>query len=277
MHPVFFRLGGLTFHWYGVLMAAGMLVGLLSWQCVTRRRPRPPAFYSDLLFWIVISGIVGARIAYVASHWSDFAEQPYDILRVHQGGLVFYGGFLATTLALWLFSRFHREPFGRVADLVVTSVPLGHAFGRIGCLMHGCCHGSLFHGFCGVSYPAQSMAWQGQVEAGLISEHAACSLPVHPVQVYEALLNLVIYVWLLLAYRRPHRDGRIVAIYLMAYPVARFALEFLRGDARLRPLAAGAIPLLSSLSIAQWTSAGLFAIGLFLWMRTRRTPVAVPA
>jgi prolipoprotein diacylglyceryltransferase len=164
-----------------------------------------------------------------------------------------------------------------VADLVVTSVPLGHAFGRIGCLMHGCCHGSLSQSFFGVCYPAQSMAWHDQIETGLIAERATRSLPVHPVQVYEALLNLVIYVVLLIAYRRPHRDGRIVAIYLMAYPVARFAMEFLRGDARLRPIEANAIPFLSSLSLAQWTSAGLFAIGLFFWMRTRRKPVAVPA
>jgi len=161
--------------------------------------------------------------------------------------------------------------------LAITSVPLGHAFGRIGCLMHGCCHGSLFEGPCGVAYPARSMAWEGQVAEGLIPEQALRSLPVHPVQVYEALLNLGIYGLLFLAYRRPHRDGRIVALYLVTYPVARFALEFLRGDARLRPLEAGAIPILSSLSVAQWTSASLFALGCFLWTRTRPTPAAAPA
>jgi prolipoprotein diacylglyceryltransferase len=173
MNPVCLQFGGLTFHWYGVLMAAGMLTGLLSWQWVARNRPWPPAFYSDLLFWIVLSGITGARIAYIASHWDDFAGRPLDMLRVQQGGLVFYGGFLASALAVWLFSRFHREPLEPVIDLVATSVPLAHAFGRIGCLMHGCCHGALTTSPFGVSYPPNSMAWVGQVDAGLITEQAA--------------------------------------------------------------------------------------------------------
>jgi phosphatidylglycerol:prolipoprotein diacylglycerol transferase len=277
MNPVCLQFSGITLHWYGVLMATGMLAGLFSWQWVARHRPWPPAFYSDLLFWIVLSGIAGARIAYIASHWDEFADRPFDMLRVHQGGLVFYGGFLAAALAVWLFSRFHREPFTPIVDLVATSVPLGHAFGRVGCLMHGCCHGSLTQSPLGISYPPNSMAWVGQVDAGRITEQTLHSAPVHPVQLYEAALNLGIYALLVVAYRRPHRDGRITALYLLTYPVVRFTLEFLRGDARLRPLEPNAIPLLSAFSMAQWTSIALFAIGCFLWKRTAGKPAPATA
>jgi phosphatidylglycerol:prolipoprotein diacylglycerol transferase len=263
LHPVFARFGELTLYWYGVMLALAFLASLASASWLGRRQGKPFSLYSDLLFWIVVSGILGARLAYVAANLPEFIRDPLLILNVRRGGLVYYGGFIGAAAALAVFARRRGEPLRDLADVVAASVPIGHVFGRIGCFLFGCCHGTLSSGPLAVRFPAESLAWENHVRRGLIGPEAPFSLSVHPVQIYESVLNLALYAVLVLAFRRPHVSGRIAALYLMLYPVARFGLEFLRGDHRLQPGA--------GLDAAQWTSVALFVAGLLLWISLGRT------
>jgi phosphatidylglycerol:prolipoprotein diacylglycerol transferase len=255
--PVCFTLFGHTVYWYGVMLAAGFGAGLLHLTWLGRREGRDPSFASDLCFWLIVGGILGARAAYVLGNWGEFADQPLQIMRVDKGGLVFYGGFFGAGLAIWLFARARRVPALQLFDYTLTALPLGHALGRIGCFINGCCQGSLHTGWLSCTYPPKSAVWWSQVDDGLLSAEAHAALPVWPVQLFEAGANLAIYLILFAAYRRKHTPGSLVALYFLLYSATRFGLEFLRGDLTNRVV-------LHGLTSAQWVSIGLFSAALLL-------------
>lgn len=260
MHSELFSIGGLVIRGYGLMMALGFVLGLLSWVGLGKRSGRDFTYCSDLLFWTMVSGIAGARAVYVLFEWDYYREHPLLIFRIDQGGLVFYGGFLFAGLALAVFARRHHESLVSLLDFSLTSVPLAHAFGRIGCFLNGCCFGRPCSGPLGVTFPAESPVVWHQVTFGLIPRGAARSLPVHPVQLYEAALNLLLYGVLVWHYRRGPREGSTTALYLLAYAVIRFTTETFRGDDRLRWL---------GLSVSQHASIGLFltGVGVLAWTR----------
>ena len=258
MHPLFIKLGRLPIYWYGVMMALGFLTGLVNWVRLGQREARDASYCSDLLFWVIISGIVGARLAYVIANLRSFALAPLSIFRVDQGGLIYYGGFVAAGAALFIFARRRGERLIALLDFVVTSLPLGHAFGRIGCLMNGCCYGKIYKGWPSITFPSGSLAWWHHVDARLLDPSALRSLPVHPVQLYEAAFNLVLFVVLGWVYRRCKGEGRVVGTYLVMYPAGRFLFEHLRVAAHGR---------IGGLSDAQYISMLLCVFGVVLLLR----------
>jgi phosphatidylglycerol:prolipoprotein diacylglycerol transferase len=94
MHPVLFEIFGKEIRSYGVMAALGFLAAILTWTWLGRRENRPDGFAADLGFWLMASGIVGSRLAYVAANWSYYQSAPLEILRIDHGGLIFYGGLL---------------------------------------------------------------------------------------------------------------------------------------------------------------------------------------
>src|SRR5579872_1294630 len=126
-------MGGLTIHWYGILVAAGFLAGL--WTASRRARLvgiSPEQIY-DLGPWLIIGGILGGRVLYVISYWHEqFAENPFpEIFMVQHGGLVFYGGLIGAILASMIYLRWKKLPLWKMADILAPSVALGYVFGRI--------------------------------------------------------------------------------------------------------------------------------------------------
>jgi phosphatidylglycerol:prolipoprotein diacylglycerol transferase len=261
MHPVLFRIGGFTINWYGVLMALGFGAGLWNWTRLGRREGRDYAFCADFLFWVMAAGLIGARTAYVLANLGEFRDEPWTVFFIHRGGLVFYGGFLAAVPAVAVFAKRRGERPLALMDFAVTSVPLAHALGRVGCFINGCCFGGIHRGLLSVRYPDGSYPLWYHMSLGLVGREERWSLPVHPVQLYEAAFDLALYALLVLVYRRRTRDGRVGALYLLVYPAGRFALEFLRGDERIRWM---------GLTVAQLVCLGLWAAGAALWAAGRR-------
>lgn len=235
MDPVCFYLFNRPIYWYGVMFAAAFLASLAHLAVLGKKEGRPAAFGSDLAFWVMVGALAGARIAYVGANFREFAAEPLAILRVDQGGLIYYGGFLGAALAGILFARIRREPILNLGDFLITALPLGHAIGRMGCFLNGCCYGS---------------AWTG------LWSVTVAGLPRHPTPLYESLGNLIIYGVLRWVYLRRRKQGQVLALYLMLYPLLRFILEFFRGDERLR---------WCGLALAQDLSLVLFFIGILLW------------
>jgi phosphatidylglycerol:prolipoprotein diacylglycerol transferase len=265
MHAICLKLGPLTIHWYGVFMALGFLAGLANWAVLGRREGKTFALCSDLLFWIMVSGILGARLAYVIANIGDFADRPLSVFFLHEGGLIYYGGFIGAAVAIPIFAHVRGLGTLDTYDFVVTSVPLAHAFGRIGCFMNGCCFGMLYSGWPSVRFPSGTLPWWTHVESHGLDRAAACSWPVHPVQLYESLFNVLLFAWLVGIHRRRRRPGMTTAAYLLTYPVGRFVLETVRGDGRLT---------FGPLSVAQWLSVGLVLTGLaFAWAARRARTV----
>lgn len=245
MHPVVFNLFGKDIYSYGILAAAGFMAALLTWLWMGRHETRPPGFAADLGFWLMASGIVGSRIAYVIANWTYYREAPLEILRIDQGGLVFYGGLFMASAVLVGFARHHRVPVWHLADFAIPGLAIGHALGRIGCFLNGCCYGrpAIDSGW-GVVYPPVC-------EPGRLFP----DIPLFPVQLFESGALLGIWLLLLRAYSRRRRDGTVFALYLILYAPCRFFLEYLRGDERLSWF---------RLDIAQTTSLALLAAGILL-------------
>lgn len=241
MDPVCFYIGTRPVYWYGIMVAAGFLACVAHLTILGIREGRSPSFGSDLAFWIMLFGIIGARIAYVGANIGYYLQDPLAIIRVDQGGLIYYGGFLGAFIAGIIFARIKKLNILALADYVVSALPLGHAFGRIGCFLNGCCYGAV-----------ASVPWS-------VSQQGA---PRHPVQLYEAFLNLAIYALLIPAYRRRKQNGEILAFYCVIYPLGRFLLEFFRGDERLG---------WHGFSYAKIISLGLVAVGLVMGLILSRS------
>jgi phosphatidylglycerol:prolipoprotein diacylglycerol transferase len=257
MHAICFDLGPFTIRWYGVFMALGFVGALLNWIWQGRRRGYNVDFCSDLIFWVMVSGILGARLAYVLENWDFYSANPAAIIRLDQGGLVFYGGFVMAGVGIVLFAKRRKLNLVRLLDFVLTSVPLAHALGRIGCFLNGCCFGSCTSSAFGVQFPKGSPAWMEHYQEHLINQASSLSCRVHPVQLYESAWNFMLYLGLMVVYRKTERTGLVSALYLMAYAAARFTLEFFRGDKMER---AG----VGALSIGQVISIPLFLVGAVL-------------
>lgn len=251
MFPNLIDIGFLHLRTYGAMMAIGFL--LCSWL-VERLSGRKDVF--NLLLALIISGIAGSRIAYVIEHWeAEFANHLERIIRVDQGGLMFYGGFILSVLVFFIWCwRKHEKPL-KLADLLAVVIPLGHAFGRIGCFCFGCCYGRDSECWCAVTFPARSPSW---------FEHGGRMVKVLPTQLFEAgalflLFALLLSIW----HKRKYlHEGLITGTYLIGYAVIRFGIEFLRGD----PRAA-----IGPFSISQTISMAMIILGIgFIGISRRR-------
>ncbi len=247
MHPIAFQFGALTVTWYGILVAGGFLVALWA---ASRRAPYgglTPESILDLGPWLIIGAIVGARLLYVITFWREqFASQPLtEVFMVWRGGLVFYGGFIGATLGTVLFALVKKIPVWKLGDTVAPSIPLGYAFGRIGCLLNGCCFGS----HCTLPWAIHFPPAVGADPGG-----------VHPTQIYDAIWGVLLFVFLARLYRRKSFDGQVFVSFMFGYAALRFLSEFTRGDYPANQLFFG-----GRLTPAQVVSLGIFAVGAVLW------------
>jgi phosphatidylglycerol---prolipoprotein diacylglyceryl transferase len=219
MHPIALELGPLPIHWYGVMVALGFLAGL--WTASRRGVSAGVAAEKviDLGPWLIVGAIVGARTLYVISYWREqFAGASFlEVFKVWNGGLVFYGGLVGATLASVLYIRRMKLPLWKLADILAPSIALGYVFGRIGCLLNGCCYGR-----------ACELPWAIRFPPG--NAMGAPTYPVHPTEIYESLLNLVLYFVLAWLYRHKRFDGQVFGAYLVCYALLRSFVELFRGD-----------------------------------------------
>jgi len=217
VQPIAFRLGSLSVHWYGVMMALAFFSGLWT---AARRAPRQgvrPELVMDLGPWLIVGAILGARTVYVTTYWQEsFAGQPiWEIFMIQHGGLVYYGGLIGAVAAGLAFLRLKKAPVWNVADVLAPSIALGYVFGRIGCLLNGCCYGQIC-----------SLPWAIHFPEG----HETHPNGLHPTQIYDSLLSLVLYLFLAWLYRCRKFDGQVFASYLLSYALTRSFVELFRGD-----------------------------------------------
>jgi phosphatidylglycerol:prolipoprotein diacylglycerol transferase len=215
-------------------MALGFLAAwrMLVWLC--KRTGQNSDQVAMLLTFVMIAAVVGARAVYVAQHWAgEFAQNPLAIIRLDQGGLVYYGGLIGALIVYVGYALCTRRNFFEMADLSAAVLPLGQAFGRFGCFMHGCCWGKPCDSWLGVPFPKGSPVWWEHLNNGLIRETASESLPVIPTQLIESAATLALFVVLFRLYPRHYqRRGLIGGLYLTGYAVLRFVIEYLRNDPR---------------------------------------------
>lgn len=153
--------------------------------------------------------------------------------RFYAGGLTYYGGFGAASLVAYSLLRTDRFPFWKAADMAGMVVPIGLGFGRIGCLLAGCCFGTTSDAPWALSFPGGSPASEAQFKAGSLASAGEASLHVHPTQIYEAAACFAIAAFLVLRmHGRKRYDGQLFVAFVALYAAVRFVLEFLRDDDR---------------------------------------------
>ena len=271
MHPILFSLGPFTLHSYGLCMALGILCAYAALAKLAARRGVASEPLSNLVVALVLVGLAGARAFYVAEHWSaQYAARPLSAVRIWEGGLMFYGSIVFGAAGLVLWCLWRRRSVREWLDLFAVAVPLGQAFGRVGCFLNGCCHGRVADTALSVRYPARSMPWLEQVESGALAPFSdgslpPRSLPVLPTQLFEAAACLALFAALWWLFRRLHPvsdagrpsrfPGAVAAAYFLGYGAIRFADEIFRADERLH---------FGWFSISQTISMALWALGLAL-------------
>jgi len=226
MYPVLIDLGWWQFRSYGVFVAVALLVGIWWSMREGERRGFPRAVIQDFAWVVVLAGLVGARLYYVVVTEPQFyLANPWQIFAVWQGGLSMHGGLIAGAVAAIWFIRRRRLPFWRFADAVIPGVILGQAVGQIACLLNGDTYGK-----------PTTVAW-----AITFTDPAAMAplgVPLHPIQVYELLAYAAVFFIVHRMARSTAREGSVLAVYAISYGIARFIMEFFRGDP---PMIAGII------------------------------------
>jgi len=218
MHPVLFRIGPLTIHTYGLLVAVGFLIGLGFAVRQARKEGIPADKIIDLGFYILLTAIIGSRLGFILINASYYIKNPLDIFKIWEGGLVFYGGvLLAVPTAVWYVKK-NGLGIWRTADVFAPSIAIGHALGRLGCFFAGCCYGKT----------AESLPW-----AVTFTDPeclARIGIPLHPTQLYESAGEFINFLILITLRRYKSFNGQLFMTYLLLYSVLRFIVEFFRGD-----------------------------------------------
>jgi phosphatidylglycerol:prolipoprotein diacylglycerol transferase len=221
MYPILFRLDGLTVYAYGFFLILGTVIAGILAILRVRKSDLPISFEraADLFFYTVLAAIVGSRILFVLINFDLFRENPFRIINLWEGGLVFYGGFLLAAGVAIGYMRWHRLPILKLFDLISPLIGLGLFFGRIGCFLAGCCYGK-----------ETSLPWG--VTFTNPDSLARLNVPLHPTQLYDAFNGLFIFFFLSWLERRKAFDGQIISLFILIYSIARFLIEMLRGDPR---------------------------------------------
>ena len=247
-------LGPFTLHTYGLLLASAFLLGLWVAARQARRAGLDAERIVDLAVWVLIAGLVGAKLALLAVDWRYFSAHPRELLAILQSGGVFYGGLLAAFPVAWWYTRRHRIPGWPAADVLAPGVALGQAIGRLGCFAAGCCWGL-------PTAVPWAVTFRDTYSARTVG--TPMDIALHPVQLYESLTAFAIFLLLLWLAPRKRFHGQIALSYVVLYSVGRFLLEFLRGDT-----SRGSI---GPLSTSQFVAVVLVAGALLLLTRVRKS------
>jgi len=189
MHPVLLKLGPLTIHTYGFFIAMGFIAGIFLAKREAKRLGESPERIMDLSFYILIAAIAGSRLLYIFINPEIFLSDILESFRIWNGGLVFYGGFIAALIVGIVYLKMKKMPLWRTTDIAALSLALGQFFGRLGCFSAGCCYGK-----------ACDLPWA--VTFTNPDTLAPIGIPLHPSQLYQAAGNLIIFVILWLFRRR---------------------------------------------------------------------------
>ncbi len=248
MFPILFKIGPIKIFTYGFFLALGFSSAVYLAGREARRTGLPMATFYDLCFYSILAALVGSRLLYVILEWPYFVAHPLQVLALWRGGLIFHGGLVAALAVAWFYISRHGLPWRTTLDALALGMPLGQCLGRLGCFSAGCCYGR-----------PSNLPWAVTFTA----PESLCPIrePLHPTQLYEALLLLGVFGLLYRLRTRKRFEGQLALSYLFLAGGVRFFVEFFRhpGDYRgpelfwqmpLTQLVALAIALLSGALLA---------------------------
>lgn len=267
MFPVLFHAGSFVVHTYGVVLMLAFLVALGRAYTVAKRQADPslsPDSILDVGIWMIVIGVIGARLMFVLIGWHDYSRAPDfpgNIFKVWEGGLSFHGGLFGGIAALIAYCLIKRISILKVADLFAPSVMIAYAIGRVGCFLNGCCYGA-----------PTNMPWGVR-----FFDDGRWTPPSHPTQLYATVLATLFFIGLVYVERHRRYLGQVACWFLLGTATERFITEIWRAGTTSDVISVGPIHFLTDV---QWLCLGIFSIGLVGMAILRRKypvpPVSLP-
>jgi phosphatidylglycerol:prolipoprotein diacylglycerol transferase len=252
MFPKLISIGSLSIPTYGVLIAVAFLVALWIAVRLGARLGLDRERVMNLGIYCALAGLLGAKLLMLLFDLPYFLENPSEIfsLATLQAAGVFQGGLILAVLFAVLYTRRFGMPWLTTADAFAPAIAAGHAIGRLGCLAAGCCWGVVC-----------DRPWAITFRNPEATTGVPLYQPLHPTQIYEMLAEGAVFLFLLWVFRKPHRPGQIIGLYLVVSSILRFGIEFFRYHEQTLPFG---LPL----SVTQWISIGLLLLGAgILWLK----------
>lgn len=233
-----FEVFGISIAYYGVVIACGMLAGILMATYEAKRTGQDPEIYFDLAIIAIICSVIGARAYYVVFSWDAYRGDLWSILNIRQGGLAIYGGVIAAIITTVIFAKVRGLSFPQLVDTAGLGLILGQIIGRWGNFFNREAFGGYTDNLLAMQIPVSAVRSHEITEelARHITEmDGVLYIQVHPTFLYESLWNLGILMILLLVRRYKKFEGEVFLLYLAGYGIGRFWIESLRTDQLLIP------------------------------------------
>jgi phosphatidylglycerol:prolipoprotein diacylglycerol transferase len=230
MHPVLFEFNtpeflsgffpdSITVYTYGFLIACGAVAGFAHTAYMARKQFGVPAdTVQTLIILIIVAAVIGGKVFIVFEDPGMYLSKPSRLLENFSNGFVFYGSLLFAIPTMLIFFRKKNLPTLGMLDIMAVTTCIVHAFGRMGCFMAGCCFGKPSDGFFSITFTHPQCAAD------------PLNTPLHPTQLYSAIMILGILFVLIVVQKRKAFDGQLFMLYLMLYALGRSVLEIFRGD-----------------------------------------------
>ncbi|HUG18239.1 MAG TPA: prolipoprotein diacylglyceryl transferase [Planctomycetaceae bacterium] len=258
-----------VFGW-GFMLVLGFIVATKILERRAQPMGIPKGVIWDFCTYMLVAGIVGARLFYVIQYRERIFDDKTGVewlkaaVNFSDGGMVFYGGVILGMLVGVRFARKRKLPLLLLADIVIPGAFIGLGFGRIGCLLNGCCYGDFCSLPWAIQFPPGSPPFETLVNRGFLDEMATASLPLHPTQIYSSINAFILAGLTMVWFRYRKHDGEIIILAFLTYPVTRFVLELLRNDEPGQ--------FATNFTISQWVSMGLFVSGWVLLFYFKKYP-----
>lgn len=261
-----FTIFGISIAYYGVIIAIGMLAGILMATYEAKRTGQNPEDYFDLAIVAIIFSIIGARAYYVIFSWDKYKDNLLNIFRLRQGGLAIYGGVIAAIITTLVFAKIKNLSFPKLADTAGLGLILGQIIGRWGNFFNREAFGGYTDGLLAMQIPVDAVRDSSDITAEML-EHIVevgeiSYVQVHPTFLYESLWNLAVLGILLIVRHHKKFEGEVFLLYLIGYGIGRFWIEALRTDQLLIPS--------TTIAVSQVLAAVLVVVSAVILLVSRR-------
>ena len=236
--PKIISVFGFEIAWYGIIIALGMMLGVMVVTRQAKAEHENVDQYFDMAMLSLVAGVIGARIYYVIFSWEYYKDNLVSILNLRGGGLGIYGGILGAIGAIFIYTRKKKLSFLHVCDTIILGVPLGQMMGRWGNFFNREAFGEYTNTLFRMELPLKAVYASNVTDKMLAHSRVvdgASYITVHPTFFYESILCLCIFILLQLFKRYKGEDGEVFLLYLVLYGVGRFVIEGLRTDQLLLP------------------------------------------
>ena len=253
-------IGDFAIAYYGIVIACGMIGGVLIAATIAKRSGQNPEDYYDMALYAIVFAVLGARMYFVIFNWDYYAQDLTRILNIREGGLGIYGGVIAAIITVYILTRRKKMDFGLVADTAGPALVFGQCLGRWGNFFNREAFGGYTDGLLAMQLPVSAVR-RNEITAELW-EHAQVIdgityIQVHPTFLYESLWNFVLMISLLIYWKHRKFNGEVFLLYLLGYGVGRFWIESLRTDQLILPIVEVPVSMVV---------AAIMAVGSAIWI-----------